>query len=76
MQFSQNIHLKKMLLKSAGTVLAEASPHDRKWGIGLAANDPHARHRHLWRGTNLLGEVLMEVRDMLASGDDVDNTLV
>ena len=53
-----------------GTVLAEASPHDIKWGIGLEADDPRARQRHRWRGRNLLGEVLMEVRDMLANGYD------
>ena len=51
-------------------MLAEASPRDIKWGIGLEADDPHARQRHRWRGRNLLGEVLMEVRDMLANGYD------
>jgi len=57
-------------------VLAEASPYDAKWGIGLAAEDPSARRRHLWKGRNLLGEVLMEVRDALASGDDDTDTSV
>lgn len=57
-------------------MLAEASPYDTKWGIGLTADDPHARRRHFWRGRNLLGEVLMEVRDILAGGDYVADTSV
>ena len=57
-------------------MLAEASPHDMKWGIGLSADDPRARRRHSWPGRNLLGEVLMEVRDMLASGDYAADTSV
>lgn len=65
LQFSQNPLLKNFMLKTAGTVLAEASPYDSKWGIGLAADHPDAKRRKMWRGRNLLGEVLMEVRDEL-----------
>jgi len=57
-------------------VLAEASPFDTKWGIGLSADDPRARRRRQWQGRNLLGEVLMEVRDILADGDYVADTSV
>ena len=76
LQFSQNHQLKTILLETAGTVLAEASPSDRKWGIGLAEDDPHAKRRKMWRGRNLLGEVLMEVRDEMTSIDDDTDTLV
>ena len=31
-KYSQNIGLKKMLFKTAGTLLVEASPSDRIWG--------------------------------------------
>ena len=75
LQFSQNAHLRRILLATAGTVLAEASPLDTKWGIGLAEDHPHAKRRKLWRGINLLGQVLTEVRDALLAnsdgGDDV-----
>jgi len=65
------------LLATAGTILAEASPVDTKWGIGLAQDHPHAKRRDMWRGENRLGEVLMEVRDeMLAWSDVGDDTLV
>jgi ribA/ribD-fused uncharacterized protein len=43
-------------------VLVEASPVDRIWGIGLAGDDPRAEHPDQWRGLNLLGFALMEVR--------------
>ena len=77
LQFSQNPRLKSLLLATAGTVLAEASPHDTKWGIGLSEDHPHAKRRKLWRGINLLGQVLTEVRDkMLANGDGGDDILV
>ncbi len=47
-------------------VLVEASPLDRIWGIGLAADDPRAGDPYRWRGLNLLGFALMRVREQLA----------
>ena len=72
-QFSQNPRLRTILLGTVGTVLAEASPYDTKWGIGLTHDDPRAKRRKMWRGTNFLGEVLMEVRDemMTYSADNM-----
>ena len=46
-------------------ILVHASPSDQLWGIGLAANDMRARKPTEWRGKNLLGFALMEVRDEL-----------
>ena len=46
-------------------VLVEASPDDRIWGIGLAADNLNINNPHLWQGTNLLGFALMEVRSLL-----------
>jgi ribA/ribD-fused uncharacterized protein len=47
-------------------VLVEASPRDRIWGIGLAADDPRAADPATWRGLNLLGFALMQARAELA----------
>jgi ribA/ribD-fused uncharacterized protein len=47
--------------------LVEASPLDKIWGIGLAANDPKAYDPCQWLGENLLGMVLERVRDHLRS---------
>jgi len=66
-KFSQDRGLKVVLLATEGTTLVEASPEDRIWGIGLSKNDPRAKDRAQWRGTNWLGETLNKVRDYLKS---------
>ncbi len=62
-KFSQNEHLKKHLLKTAGTTLVEASPYDTIWGIGMAASNPKVHNKENWNGTNWLGEILTRVRE-------------
>lgn len=64
-KYSQNYHLMTELLATKGTLLVEASPYDKRWGIGLGMNDPKALDRTQWEGYNWLGEVLTEVRDLL-----------
>jgi ribA/ribD-fused uncharacterized protein len=64
-KFSQNLELAKFLLGTGHDVLVEASPVDRVWGIGLAASDDRATNPAQWRGLNLLGFALMEVRARL-----------
>lgn len=64
-KFTQNENLKQELLKTVGTTLVEASPHDTIWGIGLLRSDRKALNRNTWRGTNWLGEILTKVRDDL-----------
>ncbi|MFD4624423.1 NADAR family protein [Streptomyces sp. NPDC058475] len=51
--------------EGGGRVLVEASPMDRIWGIGLAADDERAADPERWRGPNLLGFALMEARGRL-----------
>lgn len=64
-KFSQNTELKEFLLNTKNRVLVEASPRDRIWGIGMGASNEKAENPLLWRGQNLLGFALMEVRDKL-----------
>ncbi|RAH97253.1 DUF1768 domain-containing protein [Acuticoccus sediminis] len=64
-KFSQNPALGTFLLSTGDRVLVEASPVDRVWGIGLAADDKRAANPLQWRGENLLGFALMCVRDRL-----------
>ena len=66
-KFGQHEAERAFLCSTAPAVLVEASPHDRIWGIGRAANDPRAADPATWGGLNLLGFVLMEVRDQLAA---------
>ncbi|RAY12342.1 DUF1768 domain-containing protein [Actinomadura craniellae] len=67
-KFGTNPRLRDFLLATAGKVLVEASPYDTVWGIGLSADQPEARRPSAWRGLNLLGFALMDVRDELAAG--------
>jgi ribA/ribD-fused uncharacterized protein len=64
-KFSQHPDLRDYLLGTGSRVLAEASPLDRIWGIGLAADDERATSPGHWPGLNLLGFALMEVRQQL-----------
>ena len=61
-KFTQNPELKELLLATKGTELVEASPYDKIWGIGLAASDPRAQDPTLWKGQNLLGRILTQLR--------------
>lgn len=53
------------LLSTGDKILAEASPYDTIWGIGLEASDFDSTHPDRWPGKNLLGKVLMRVREEL-----------
>ena len=64
-RFSQNPEQRELLFATCGTTLVEASPDDRVWGIGLAADDSRALDRSQWLGLNLLGEALTRVRECL-----------
>lgn len=65
-KFGQHPPLRGFLLATRDRVLVEASPLDRIWGIGLAADDEQAASPAAWRGRNLLGFALMDARDALA----------
>ena len=64
-KFSQNDRLKTFLLTTKKRILVEASPVDQIWGIGLAKDHEDAQNPESWKGLNLLGFALMEVRDRL-----------
>lgn len=68
-KFMQNRELRNFLLSTGDKVLAEASPVDRIWGIGLGKNNPDALDPEKWRGQNLLGFALMNARNDIAFMD-------
>ena len=65
LKFSQNSHLLDILLSTEDTILVEASPYDKIWGVGLGQDDPLIIDEKNWKGQNLLGKCLMEVRKNL-----------
>ncbi|MFJ9040085.1 NADAR family protein [Streptomyces sp. NPDC102406] len=64
-KFAADADLRDFLLGTGERVLVEASPVDRIWGIGLAADDTAAQDPRTWRGPNLLGFALMAARQRL-----------
>ena len=64
-KFTQNQHMKEELLSTGDRIIAEASPYDRRYGIGLGASDARAQNPTEWRGSNWLGEAIMKVRNTI-----------
>jgi ribA/ribD-fused uncharacterized protein len=64
-KFTQNRELLAELLDSRDKIIVEASPYDTIWGIGLSEDDPKRFNESEWRGTNWLGEAIMQVRSDL-----------
>ncbi|MFI6036169.1 NADAR family protein [Streptomyces sp. NPDC051315] len=67
-KFTAHPELRRFLVNTGERVLVEASPVDRVWGIGLAADDEAASDPLRWQGLNLLGFALMEARERLRGG--------
>lgn len=68
-KFEQNPALKKKLLATGTSTLAEASPKDAVWGIGMDAETARKTIKELWRGQNRLGKILMELRGEIAAAE-------
>lgn len=64
-KFKQNKDICNILLSTGTELIAECSLYDKKWGIGIDINDPERFNVAKWKGKNLLGRILMEVREEL-----------
>lgn len=62
-KFVQNPDLMEELLSTGNAVLAECSPYDKVWGIGLAPDDERVYDTRKWDGKNKLGRILMILRE-------------
>jgi ribA/ribD-fused uncharacterized protein len=62
LKYSQNEDLKTELLNTKGTILVEASPFDKLYGVGMAKSDPNIKDPKKWKGLNLLGKSLTNLR--------------
>ena len=66
-KFNSSVELKEKLVQTGGSYIAEASPDDHFWGVGMHANDGLINIPNKWKGYNILGWALMTVRDELNS---------
>ena len=61
-KFRQNPKLRKRLERTGEEVIAECAVKDKIWGIGLSMKDEDGFCVDRWKGQNLLGKILMDVR--------------
>lgn len=66
-KFSQNSDQRETLLNTGDRILVEGSPYDKIWGVGIHWAEESILDENNWKGQNLLGKVLMKVRDILKS---------
>lgn len=62
-KFRQNPGLSARLEETGEDVIAECAVKDRIWGIGLSMKDEDRFCMDRWKGQNLLGKILMRVRE-------------
>lgn len=61
-KYTQNSLFFETLMNTKELVLVETNGNDRVWGIGLYASDDRVLDEDKWKGRNLLGNVLMDIR--------------
>jgi hypothetical protein len=59
----QHESIREKLIQTRDAILAEASPYDAIWGIGIFNTHEHAFDPSRWPGQNLLGKCWMVVRE-------------
>ncbi len=67
-KFRQHEYLGDILKSTGDATLARADHRDMEDGIGIAITDPRCEQPAMWRGKNLLGKALMEVRTEMRLG--------
>ena len=72
-KFTQNPELLAILLSTKGTELVEASPFDEIWGIAMDVDNPDITDKTKWKGQNLLGKLLTQLRDDLGRLEETTN---
>jgi predicted NAD-dependent protein-ADP-ribosyltransferase YbiA (DUF1768 family) len=76
-KFRQHPYLADILKSTGDATLARADHRDMEDGIGIAITDPRCEQMAMWRGKNMLGKALMEVRTDLrlatTIGEDVES---
>lgn len=70
-KFRQNPELAEKLERTGEEIIAECAVKDRIWGIGLSMEDENRLCIDKWRGQNLLGRILMRVREDIRNQNKV-----
>jgi hypothetical protein len=65
LKFHSDYWLRQELIDTQDKILVEGTPKDTIWGVGIYWNDDLILNEKNWKGLNLLGKVLMRVREEL-----------
>lgn len=68
LKYNQHKDIREKLLATGNMILVETNPRDSIWSCGLSVEEAKNSNPALWRGQNLLGIVLMQVRNELSTG--------
>lgn len=66
-KFASSLELQEKLLDTGNKILVEGTPMDPVWGVMVHWKDDRILDQRNWKGQNLLGKVLMRVRQDLKS---------
>lgn len=69
LKFTQNAELREYLISTENRYIVEANPNDTVWASGLMADDPSIFDPPSYKGENLLGKILMHIRDVLVENE-------
>lgn len=75
-KFKQHAELRNKLLATGGAVLGLCDTRERQDGTGISLTDPTAANPMSWKGGNLYGRVLMEIRSRLREEERADTEAV
>jgi ribA/ribD-fused uncharacterized protein len=75
-KFKQHRELRNQLLATGGAVLGLCDTRERQDGTGLSLTDSQAVNPMSWKGGNLYGKILMQVRSRLREEERVDTDVV
>ena len=70
-KFRQNTELKNTLIQTGDKNIVECS-YDKIWGSDIHLNNVNALNKETWVGNNLLGKILMDIRNDINIENDVD----
>ncbi len=75
-KFKQHRELRNKLLATGGAMLGLCDTRERQDGTGLSLTDSAAANPMSWKGGNLYGKILMQVRSRLREEERADTDIV
>jgi hypothetical protein len=72
-KFIQHPELRKQLMETGEKIIGEANARDKFWGIGSSVESDKSKVPSKWAGQNMMGKILMKLRDSFNKMDSDSN---